>query len=195
MSERWLDMAQRLFPHLQKRDGLPEGELKAAEKRLGFPLPEALRTMYRTAGRRTDLHETWDRLVAPKNLIVVKEALVFYEEHDRTAAWAIRRGDIDQADPPVVMAPNAPPFVWSPDHDSLSAFFLTELLWTHVHCEPCALLETTPSTDGFDEIELPGCHWGIDGCYGHEGLVMMVRGGKTYVGATSPEALERVRPS
>ena len=192
MLERWLEMAQRLFPRIQKRDGLPEGELKAAEKRLGFALPEVLRTMYRTAGRRHDLHEAWDRLVSPKNLIIVNKALVFYEEHDRGAAWAIRRSDVDKPDPPVVTARNEPPFDWAPDHDALSEFFVTELLWTHVRSEPCAVLDAKPSVAGLEDIELVGCHWDTEGCFGKDGVVVMVRGGKAYVGATSPEELERV---
>lgn len=147
VNERWLDMAQRLFPPIGKRDGLPEGELKAAESRLGFALPAELRTMYRTAGRRRDLHEAWDRLVPPKNLLTVNHVLVIYEEHDRLAAWGIRHADLAADDPPIVRAKNEPPFAWKRDHDTLGGFFFTELLWTHVRSDPVSCsMRSRPST-------------------------------------------------
>jgi len=189
VSARWLEMAQRLFPRVQKRDGLPEGDLKTAEKRLGRSLPAALREMYRTAGRRHDLHEAWDRLVAPKNLIMVNKALVFYEEHDRTSAWAIRASDLDQDDPPVVGARNEPPYPWELDHDTTSGFFLTELLWTHVRSEPSVHLDHEPDLSGFEEIALEGCHRDMGGCWAKDGVVVMARDGAFYAGGTSEDEL------
>jgi hypothetical protein len=193
---RWLEMAERLFPRIGKRDGLPEGDLKAAEKRLGFALPAGLRAMYGKAGRRHDLHEAWDRLVSPKNLIMVNKALVFYEEHDRTAAWAIRASDLAAPDPPVVSARNEPPFKWEADHDTLDEFFFTELLWTHVRSEPSVVLEQRPDLGGWDEIDLTGCHWDIRGCYAKGGVVVMERGDAShetvYAGATSEDDLRTV---
>jgi hypothetical protein len=201
---RYLEMAERLFPHLQKRDGTSESELKAAEKRLGFPLPAELRAMYRLAGRRRDLHAAHDRLALPINLITVNKALVFYEAADRTAAWAIRRSDIALGtdDPPVVTAHNEPPFAWASDHDTVSGFFFTELLWQHVNAEPHTVVDASPGLlarirERFAEIPLPGCHWDVLGCWGLEGAIVMERGtsesdAKLYVGATSDEELARV---
>ncbi len=199
---RWLEMTERLFPKLQKRDGNSESELKTAEKRLGFTLPAELRAMYRLAGRRRDLHAAHDRLVSPNNLITVNKALVFYEEAERASAWAIPRKDVEQDDPPVVTAHNQPPFAWAPDHDALSEFFFTELLWQHVNVDPHVVLDGSPEYIArvrakYEEVPLPGCHWDILGCWRSEGAVVMVRGAsetacKVYVGATSDEELERV---
>ncbi len=199
---RYLEMAERLFPRIQKRDGNSESELKAAEKRLGFALPTELRAMYRLAGRRRDLHGAHDRLALPSNLITVNKALVFYEASDRTAAWAIRRSDIALDDPPVVTAHNEPPFAWSIDHDTLSAFFFTELLWQHVNADPHAELDAKADLlarirERFEEIPLPGCHWDVLGCWGLAGTIVMERGSsesdaKLFVGATSDEDLAKL---
>lgn len=193
VNERWLEMAQRLFPPIGKRDGLPEGELKASEARLGYALPSALRSMYRTAGRRHDLHDAWDRLIPPKNLRTVNHALVFYEEHDRLAAWGIRHDDLTTEDPPVLRASNEPPFDWVADHDTVSAFFFTELLWTHARSQPCIELEHRPAVEGLEAIDLPGCHWDLGGCWRHGGLIVIEREGRFYVGATSEEELAKAR--
>jgi hypothetical protein len=187
----YAEMAQRLFPRLQKRDGIPEGELKTAEARVKFALPSELRAMYRLAGRRHDIHAAHDRLILPKSLVCVNKALVFYEEHDRAAAWAVRVSDMAKDDPPVVTAKNEPPYTWELDHDALSQFFFTELLWTHVRSEPCAVLAAKPRLDGFEEIPLPGCHWNVDGCFARDGVVVMVRADQVYAGATSEDDLPR----
>jgi hypothetical protein len=199
---RYLEMVERLFPKIQKRDGNSESELKAAEKRLGFSLPAELRAMYRLAGRRRDLHGAHDRLALPGNLMTVNKALVFYEASDRTAAWAIRRSDVALDDPPVVTAHNEPPFAWSTDHDSVSAFFFTELLWQHVNTDPHAELDASAGLLGrvrerFEAIPLPGCHWDVLGCWGRGGTVVMQRGAsdegaKLFVGATSDEELAKL---
>jgi hypothetical protein len=201
----YLEMAQRLFPRLGKRDGDPEGELKAAEKRLGFALPGELRAMYRLAGRRHDLHGAHDRLVLPKKLIMVNTALVFYEENARVAAWAIRVSDIELPDPPVVTANNEPPYAWKPDHDAVSQFFLTELLWTHANTDPCCVLDSSPALVSrvraqCEEIPLEGCHWNVLGCFGKGGVIVIVRGasedhGEVHIGATADDELESFRAS
>jgi hypothetical protein len=190
----YLEMAQRLFPRLQKRDGNTESEVKAAEARLGFALPAELRAMVRLAGRRRDLHGAHDRLVPLKNMVFVNGALVFYEQAERLAAWGILEADLAQADPPVVTASNEPPFSWCADHDTVSGFFFTQLLWTHVNTDPHATLPATPETVArvrarLEAIPLDGCHWGMT-CWGRGGLIAMVGAEQVWVGATSDEELE-----
>jgi hypothetical protein len=46
-------------------DGCDDEELRAAETRLGFPLPAALREAYALIGERFDLTRRQDRLLAP----------------------------------------------------------------------------------------------------------------------------------
>jgi hypothetical protein len=205
---RWREMAARLFPKLGRRDAVPESEVTAAEARLGVRLPARLRELYRLSGRRRDLHATHDRLFATNKLILVppsspKGVLVFYEQQDSAAAWGIAREhlgkDLGKDDPPVVRALNRPPYVWEPDHDTLSSFFFTELLWQHVNATPNAAIDASASTldaiaKRFDPIALEGCRWDVEGCWGRDGTVLLARGRtqdhiRLYVGTTSAEAL------
>lgn len=192
-SERWLAMAARLFPRIVKKDGVPESELKTAEKKLGHPIPAALRAIYRLSGRRRDLHAAHDRLRPPNMLIVQEGALVFYEKSDNTAAWGIQTANLAAEDPPVVYAVNEPPFVWKPDHDTVSGFLFTELLWAHVNTEPNIVSERpeSMSLDTFEQIELDGCHWDIGGIWVRNGVVVMSRDGKLHAGGSDREEFEK----
>jgi hypothetical protein len=187
MDPRWKEMAARLFPPIVKRDALPESELKAAEKRLGVVLPAELRAMYRLAGRRRDLFASHDRLLPPNKLIVARGALIFFEENGNSCAWGIEKDSLGEEDPPVVRAKNEPPFDWEPDHDTVSGFFFTQLLWQHVHTSPCT--RGKGSTAGLDPIELSGCHWDIGGCWGKGTVIAFEEKGEILAGATSEEEL------
>jgi hypothetical protein len=186
-------MAARLFPRIVKKDGIPESELKTAEKKLGHALPAALRAMYRLSGRRRDLHTAYDRLRATNNLVVMEGALVFYEKNDNTAAWGIRHADLAADDPPVVSAANEPPFSWVLDHDTVSGFFFTELLWQHVNTDPCIVSERpdSMSLEGFEKIELDGCHWDIGAIWVRGGVAVLSREGKLYAGGSDREEFEK----
>lgn len=192
-SERWLAMAARLFPRIVKKDGLPESEMKNAEKKLGHALPGALRAIYRLSGRRRDLHAAHDRLRQPNMLIVQEGALVFYEKNDNTSAWGILTANLDAEDPPVVCAANEPPFSWKPDHDTVSGFLFTELLWAHVNTEPCVVSERpeSMSLESFEQIELDGCHWDIGGIWVRGGVVVLSREGKLHAGGAEREEFEK----
>jgi hypothetical protein len=195
MSEpSWQETAERLFPKILKRDGILKSELSHAEKRLGFSLPAPLHAMYRLAGKRADLHSTHDRLLPPNKLIVVSGALVFYEAHDQSAAWGIQKVDLFKEDPPVVRALNQPPYAWQSDHDSVSAFFFTQLLWQSVHADPCVRGRATESAlaevrQRFPEVRLAGCHWDITAAFLGDKAVLLVRGDTLYVGAASADDL------
>jgi hypothetical protein len=192
-SERWLVMAARLFPRIVKKDGVPESEIKTAEKKLGHALPAALRAIYRLSGRRRDLHAAHDRLRPPNSLIVQEGALVFYEKQDNTAAWGIKSTDLDHDDPPVVCAANLPPFEWKSDHDTVSGFLFTELLWAHVNTDPCIVSERpdSMSVEGFEKIELDGCHWDIGAIWVRGGVVVLTRNDKLYAGGSDREEFEK----
>lgn len=191
--ERWLAMAARLFPRIVKKDGLPESELKTAEKKIGHPLPAALRNMIRLSGRRRDLHLAHDRLRPPSSLVMQAGALVFYEKQDNSGACGIKKEDLEQDDRPVYYASNEPPFSWTLDHDTVSGFFLTELLWAHVNTEPHVAAERPDgmSVDGFEQIELEGCHWDIGAIWVKGGVVVLTRGDKLYAGGSDREEFEK----
>jgi hypothetical protein len=191
--ERWLATAARLFPRIVKKDGVPESELKTAEKKLGHPLPPALRAIYRLSGRRRDLHAAHDRLRPPANAVMQAGALVFYEKQDNSGAWGIKKEDLGTDDPPVVYASNEPPFSWTLDHDTVSGFFFTQLLWAHVNTEPHIVSERPDgmSVDGFEQVELDGCHWDIGAIWVRGGVVVLTRGDKLYAGGSDREEFEK----
>ena len=203
--ERWREAAARWFPpKLARRDALPESEVAAAEKRLGVRLPARLRELYRTSGRRRDLHATHDRLFAPNKLIFVGGALVFYERSDSLAAWGVARAhlgkDVSADDPPVARALNQPPWSWEPDHDTLSSFLFTELVWQHVNASTSVALDADVAAldrvaARCTSVALEGCHWDVRGCWERDGTVVFARAPtedhiQLYVGSTSQEALD-----
>jgi hypothetical protein len=83
-------------------DGCDEAELRAAEARLGLPLPEALRTAYGLLGRRPDLTRVQDRLLRPDQLEVDDGVLVYRVENQHVTRWGIPLEAVTAPDPPVV---------------------------------------------------------------------------------------------
>ncbi|WP_406529950.1 SMI1/KNR4 family protein [Streptomyces sp. I8-5] len=90
---------------LTEADGYAPADLDAAQARLGLPLPAALRDAYQLLGRRPDLTDNQDSLLAPKDLYLDADrgVLVFRVENQSCAYWGIRATDLDQDDPPVVV--------------------------------------------------------------------------------------------
>ncbi|MEU2619547.1 SMI1/KNR4 family protein [Streptomyces sp. NPDC007157] len=88
---------------LNDGDGFTEGDLTAAEERLGVGLPTVLGEMYRLFGRRQDLTSNHDQLLRPDQLYIDarSEALVFREENQGACSWGVLLKDLDQADPGV----------------------------------------------------------------------------------------------
>ncbi|WP_337662266.1 MULTISPECIES: hypothetical protein [Actinoalloteichus] len=86
-------------------DGCPADELDAAERRLGLPLPAALREFYGLLGRRTDVTSAQDTLLPPDRLHVDEHGglLVFREENQDTARWGVAVDQLAAADPPVLL--------------------------------------------------------------------------------------------
>jgi hypothetical protein len=70
--------------------GYPLRAVKAAEARLGFGIPEALRDYYLSVGRH-ELNRVHNRLWAPDDLQVSLGRLVFLEENQCAAYWGVRR--------------------------------------------------------------------------------------------------------
>jgi hypothetical protein len=102
-------------------DGCADEELRAAEARLGFPLPAALRDLYALIGTRFDLTRSQDHLLAPHALSVddTGQVLVFRWECQHVAEWGVPLSAVTQPDPPVVSRYTAEP-VWHPFLDRVS---------------------------------------------------------------------------
>ncbi len=81
--------------------GVPVDEIEAAESRLGFALPRALRTLHGRTGRVKSLHAAHNRLVAIDEVDFASDHLVFYEENQDVVVWAIARSRLSEEDPPV----------------------------------------------------------------------------------------------
>jgi uncharacterized protein (TIGR02996 family) len=89
---------------LRPEDGYSEAELQAAEQRLGYKLPAALREWYALAGRRNDVWSHQDHLWSPDQLWIDLESttLIIRSENQGCERWGIRIEDLGQDDPPVI---------------------------------------------------------------------------------------------
>jgi hypothetical protein len=105
----------RLATPIVAGDGCGDEELRAAEARLGFPLPAALREVYALIGKRFDLTGSQNRLLAPHLVSVddTGQVLVFRWECQHVAEWGIPLSAVAQSDPPVVSRYDGEP-VWHP---------------------------------------------------------------------------------
>lgn len=106
-------------------DGCSDEELRAAEVRLGMPLPGALRALYRLIGARDDLTRVQDVLLPPAGLYVDEsgEVLVFRVENQNVAQWGIVLGTTGEPDPPVRFRVDSGPVgerAWRPFLDRVS---------------------------------------------------------------------------
>jgi hypothetical protein len=106
-------------------DGCSEEELRAAEVRLGFPLPDSLREVYQLVGNRDDLTRVQDVLLTPAGLRVDEsgEVLVFRVENQNVAQWGVPLRLASEPDPPVVFRVGSRPVeerAWRPFLDRLS---------------------------------------------------------------------------
>src|SRR4051812_13748483 len=91
---------------LRDEDGYNGEELNAAEERLGFKLPAALREAYMLFGRRTDLCGTMNFLQPPDQLDTYEDTGLLTYHAENQGAWEryIRPADLYVEDPPVTHA-------------------------------------------------------------------------------------------
>src|ERR1700753_263602 len=123
-------------------DRYEEDVIQAVEAQMGSNLPTPLRTFYLAWGRRKDLTQFNQVLVGPDELIMRPDALIFCFENQAICSWAIRREDLTQTDPPVVVADALPdwkwseidaPLNWMSSHAHISDF-LNTLTYHHALC-------------------------------------------------------------
>lgn len=131
-----------LYHPWQPGDGYEENIIQSVETQLGFPLPVPLRTFYAAWGRRKDLTWVNQYLIGPEEMIIRPDALIFCIENQACKYWAILRENLEEADPPVVVAyavrewevsDIASPLVWMPSHAHVSNF-LDTLTYHHALC-------------------------------------------------------------
>jgi hypothetical protein len=131
-----------LFEPWQPGDGYDEETLLAAEARLlpgGARLPATLRSFYRVWGRRSDLTQMNEHLLAPEEWVIHSGALIFCFANQATAYWALPLESLEQPDPEVYVSDSGweilsgevkGEFEWRPIYWHVSAF-LDGLTYLH----------------------------------------------------------------
>jgi hypothetical protein len=129
---RFEEPVARLIRAPAKAHRVPESRILEAERRLHLRLPEALRDYYLRVGRFDDLNRACDRLLAPEELRVASDRLLFYQGH-QSGAWGIPLQDVCREDPPVYQCPDPKKSEWYLDHQHLSDFWISMLYWQAVN--------------------------------------------------------------
>lgn len=109
--------------------GYSSEELSAASARLGHPIPVALRHWYTSSGRRTDVWSEQDELLAPNQLRVTGDHLVFLVENQVIVQWGIPLNQLSNDDPPVHVCSVGTSFNWTIEAESVSMFALQRFVY------------------------------------------------------------------
>ncbi|MFI5300991.1 MAG: hypothetical protein ACHREM_23155 [Polyangiales bacterium] len=115
--------------------GVPEADVRAAERRLGICLPAALATLYRRTGAAAAVHAAHNTLVPLAKLGFADDRLVFYEENQGVVAWGVPRARMSDEDPPVEQGqPGGGEGEWTfyPEFASVSDFARAQGAWNAV---------------------------------------------------------------
>jgi hypothetical protein len=164
-SDRWAKVAQWVaawVAPLAEGDGCDTAEIAAAEARLGFALPLALKEWYLLAGRRRDINHTQDALVPIEHLRLDGKWLVFYMENQGVVLWAVAIWDLQHLDPPGWMLADEACFQ---DTNTFSDFIfqmvLQQTLWlAPFHGMAFMALDTMVIIDGhFARWDSSDWHW------------------------------------
>jgi hypothetical protein len=145
-----IDMLEEVFGRCGSEDGVPATELDAAARRLGVALPAALQTLYLRTGRNVRLHQSHDHLVAPVDLTVEVDHLMFYRESQSVCVWGIPLDAVLMDDPPVdVSYREAQKRTWVRAFDRVSQMVVVQGAWQAVHGGlPVSALVTGASVAG-----------------------------------------------
>jgi hypothetical protein len=112
---------------------IPENEIIAMENNLKIKLPKILREYYLKLGNNKMINNSFNRLLEPKEVEFTENSkyLVFYEENQGVAYWAINRNDIENEDPKVYASydPNDLIQEWFIDSETVGNFLLTMAYW------------------------------------------------------------------
>lgn len=128
-----LRFLEAVFGPLGAEAAVPAVEMEAAEARLGFALPRALRTLYLRTGRAKSLHAAHNMLVPPEAIDLAGDHLVFYEENQAVVVWAIARARLSEADPPVDQGQCSDDgWTFYPEFGSVSEFACSQGAWQAV---------------------------------------------------------------
>lgn len=119
---------------LTPEHGLGDDAMAAAVARRGLLVPRALLDYYSVAGRHP-INRQHNRLYPLDELTWEDGRLVYMEENQCVAFWAVAEADARRADPPVWTCLNGEPGVWRPEPDwsprpyKLSQFLMAMWRW------------------------------------------------------------------
>jgi len=192
---------------LQEGDGYSPEELDAAEQRLGFKLPLALREWYQLAGQRENIVAPQNWLVSPAELEIEEEngLLVFHSENQQVVEWGIQADDLDLDNPPVWLDDSGLHDTQQEpirENDTLSEFVLQmvvfeTIVWPQVlqGYSRGASLALDTVEQSFVPLEFPDWHWPVypTRFYGGNDILIQVFGEKElHVAARSRAAFKEV---
>ena len=141
--------------------GFSETEIVHAEKHLNIKFPKVLREYYLAIGKNININKSFNRLLKPGNEIdvVSKKYIVFYEENQASAYWAIKKTDLIQDNPSVYVNYSVleEESHWLVDSLDIKSFLLKMALWNGVlgGLKYCANSESFPT----DLIERIRANW------------------------------------
>jgi hypothetical protein len=109
-------------------DSIPKVRIQKAEKRLGFPIPSALRDFLWLAGQSKE-NRFHNRLFMPEELLAEDGYFLFMEEYQAVVHWCIPLALIKRADPEVYQRVNSDEPEWYSEDMTLSEFIIKNLEW------------------------------------------------------------------
>jgi hypothetical protein len=125
-AERYRTVLAAITGRASSAHGYTRRAVEAAEARLGFGIPEALRDYYLSVGRH-ELNRIHNRLWSPDDLEVSQGRLVFLEENQCVVYWGVRRRTT-AADPLVSQTMDLDDGGWAADA-RCSLFLPAMLCW------------------------------------------------------------------
>ena len=114
---------------LKPADGLGKTSMRAALARSNLVIPAALFDYYIVAGRHP-VNQDHDCMRPIGRLEWMGDKLVFLEENQSVAYWAIDRPDLEESDPIVWQGVNGEPIEWFAEGFRLSHFLMARWKWT-----------------------------------------------------------------
>ncbi len=113
---------------LTDSDGLGDAAVAAALAGRRLLVPAALSSYYAVAGRHW-INRQHNRLYPAGELVWEGDRLVFMEENQCVAFWAVAGSDAEAPDPVVWQAPNTEPLSWFTEPYRVSQFLMAMWRW------------------------------------------------------------------
>jgi hypothetical protein len=114
---------------LTPQDGCSELAIRRVEKRLGIPLPKAIRAYYSHCGRNARLNRTHNFVRSLAELSFEDGHLMLMDENQAVVSWGIPIADLGKPDPVVWQRDNTPPITWYSEEKTWSELLESMFEW------------------------------------------------------------------